>query len=64
MTEPLLTTREAARYLKLSRSTLGRLRREGAGPPFVRLSLRAIRYQESELNEWMKAGGYTVELPR
>ncbi|MBL8845193.1 MAG: helix-turn-helix domain-containing protein [Hyphomicrobium zavarzinii] len=36
-TSPLLTTSEAAQYLRLSAPTLERLRCTGEGPPFIKL---------------------------
>jgi hypothetical protein len=49
----LLTTPEAARLLMFKPKTLEELRRRGGGPPFVRLSRRAVRYRLSDLNAWL-----------
>jgi excisionase family DNA binding protein len=58
MSEGLLTVREAARHLKVSRSTLERLRAEGKGPRFIRVSERSIRYSLADIEEWVKHGGF------
>jgi excisionase family DNA binding protein len=47
-----LTPIEAARYLRSSKSTLAKLRVYGGGPTFCRLG-RAIRYRQSDLDEFM-----------
>ena len=49
----LLTQRETASVLRLSERTLERLRLQGLGPKFVRCGRRAIRYQQSDLDEWI-----------
>ncbi len=52
----LLTTREAARYVRLGTSTLERKRLDGTGPPFVKLGTgkRArVVYRRSELERWL-----------
>jgi excisionase family DNA binding protein len=48
----MLTTHEAADYLRLSRRTLERLRVSGLGPKFVKCG-RSIRYREVDLREWI-----------
>lgn len=45
----LFTPKQAADLLQVSEFTLERWRRTGEGPPYVRLSARAIRYREGEL---------------
>lgn len=51
----LMITKEAAEYLRLSSSTLNKLRLTGGGPVFVQLAGRAIRYRQSDLDEWVAA---------
>jgi len=46
--EELLTTRQAAAFLKVSPKTLERMRVEGAGPAFVKVG-RSVRYRRSDL---------------
>ena len=56
LTTPLpeyLTTAQAAAYLGFSKQKLEAWRVCGEGPPFARLSARAIRYKRSDLDEWM-----------
>jgi hypothetical protein len=54
--DPLLLTKEAARYLRMSHRTLERWRRvEGQGPMFEKMGpgLRAgVRYRLSDLDAW------------
>jgi predicted DNA-binding transcriptional regulator AlpA len=56
--EALLTQREAASVLRLSERTLERLRVTGLGPQFLRCGGRAIRYRQSDLENWI--GGRVV----
>jgi predicted DNA-binding transcriptional regulator AlpA len=49
----LLTQRQAASVLCLSERTLERMRTSGLGPKFVRPSDRAVRYRQSDLDEWI-----------
>ena len=51
----LLTAREAAAILQVSEPTLERWRSTGDGPPYIRLSARAIRYREAELSAFIEA---------
>ncbi len=50
----MLTTHEAARYLRLSKRTLERLRLTGTGPRFVRLG-RSVRYRPPDLEAYVNA---------
>lgn len=50
----LLNVEEAAKRLRLSKSTLDKARREGAGPPFVRLGRRVL-YTTHDLDAWIAA---------
>jgi excisionase family DNA binding protein len=49
--EALLTTKEAAGFLRISKSYLDKLRVYGGGPKFLRFG-RKILYRQSELNLW------------
>jgi excisionase family DNA binding protein len=49
----MLTSHEAADYLRLSTRTLERLRCSGLGPKFIRCGQRSVRYQQSALDEWI-----------
>ncbi len=54
MTNEYLTPPEAAQYLRISASTLAKLRVYGGGPPFIRIG-RAVRYSRAELDAYMAA---------
>jgi excisionase family DNA binding protein len=51
-----LTEAELAKFLGVSRSTVGRLRREGTGPPAVMVGQRA-RYLREAVMRWIAEGG-------
>jgi excisionase family DNA binding protein len=48
----LLTPKEAAAYLRVSKSYLDKLRVYGGGPRFLRLGKRKILYRKSDLDLW------------
>jgi hypothetical protein len=50
-----LTSAEAAAYLRLSLSTLAKLRMTGAGPGFLKVGRvgRKVLYQRSVLDAWL-----------
>jgi len=50
-TEEFLTSKQAAAYLRVSKSYLDKLRVYGGGPRFLRFG-RKILYRRSELNLW------------
>ena len=49
--QELLTPREAAAYIRVSKSYLDKLRVYGGGPMFLRFG-RKILYRKFELNRW------------
>lgn len=51
-TQAMLTTREAAQYVRLSTSTLNQLRVKGGGPPFIKLG-RRVTYRVTALDAWL-----------
>lgn len=51
----LLTVREAADFLRCSKSYLDKLRCAGGGPEFVRLGVRKILYRRVDLMNWAKS---------
>ena len=51
--DPLLTTRESAKYLNVSKSYLDKFRVYGGGPEFLRPSPRKILYRQSALDSWV-----------
>lgn len=65
----LLTTSEAARFLRTGASTLERWRLEGTGPDFIKLgtSIRArVVYRREDLLAWVAAQRFsaTSQYPR
>ena len=51
--DELLVTAQAARLLDISPRTLEGFRCRGGGPPFIRISSRAIRYRRGDLYQWL-----------
>ena len=60
-----LTPKEAAAYLRVSKSYLDKLRVYGGGPKFVRFTKRKILYRKSDLDSWASQHrfGSTSEYP-
>jgi len=54
MLDPLLTTEQAAAYLGTTQRTLEGWRYEGAGPMFVKLRGRMVRYRPSDLQAFVE----------
>ena len=52
--DPLLTPKEAARFMRISEFWLAKARMRGDGPPFVPFG-RAIRYQQSDLIAYIRS---------
>ena len=52
--ERLLTSQEAADFLRLTPRFLEMRRFRGGGPPFIRVSGRCVRYLKSDLREWVE----------
>lgn len=50
--EPPLDTRQAARYMGMSKSNLEKLRVFGGGPKYLKLR-HLVRYRPADLDEWM-----------
>ncbi len=55
MDNRLLTTKEAAFFLSVSEAFLERDRWAGARIPFVRVGSRAVRYEKSALEAYVRA---------
>lgn len=53
MNERLLTTKEAAKYLGLSKAFLERDRWAGAKIPFLKVGSRAVRYRLTDLEAFL-----------
>jgi predicted DNA-binding transcriptional regulator AlpA len=54
----LLTPAEAAAHVGLSIQTLANFRTVGGGPVYFKLS-RFVRYDEADLNDWMRRRRFT-----
>ena len=52
---PLLNEKQAAEFLGLKPRTLQAWRWSGGGPKYVRLSARAVRYRQSDLDAFVDA---------
>lgn len=55
MKSQLLTTKEAARYLGVSKAFLDRDRWAGARIPFIKVGSRAVRYRHEDLDSYVAA---------
>ena len=53
--DALLFTAEAAFLAGLEPRTLEAKRLRGGGPPFVRISTRAVRYRRADLKAWIES---------
>lgn len=53
MITDVLTTTEAAQYVRLGKPTLERFRITGKGPSFCKLG-GAVRYRRADLDEWLE----------
>ena len=53
LNENLLTPDDTAQLLRVSRQHLARLRVEGGGPPFVKLSHRVVAYRRGDVEAWV-----------
>jgi predicted DNA-binding transcriptional regulator AlpA len=54
MTSELLTTIEAAQYVRLAKPTLVCFRVKGSGPPYCKLG-GAVRYRRVDLDAWLES---------
>lgn len=52
---PLLTENQAADYLQLTPRALQAWRYKGFGPRFVKISARAVRYRQEDLECWVES---------
>lgn len=50
----ILTTVEAARYVRLGKPTLERFRLTGEGPLYAKLG-GAVRYRRADLDKWLES---------
>lgn len=59
MANPLLTPAEAGEQLGLTPAALAQLRYTGGGPCFIKLTAKAVRYRQSDLDSWIAANART-----
>jgi len=52
--DPLLTIEEVTAELRISRAAFYRWRRQGTGPPVVRLPGGGVRVRRSALSQWLR----------
>jgi excisionase family DNA binding protein len=55
---------EAARYLRVSRSTLAKWRMKGEGPPYHRCGPRIVYYYRDEIDAWLADCDRRADLDR
>ena len=55
MSNQLLTTADAANYLCVSKAFLERDRWAGARVPFIKVGSRAVRYRQSDLDNFIQS---------
>lgn len=56
---PLLTTAEAAKYLRLGAQSLNQMRREHIGPDYIKLG-RKVFYRVDDLDAYIKCNIVTT----
>ncbi len=62
----LLSVREAAHYLGISKSWLDKQRTTGGGPRYIRVTHRSVRYDVEDLEAWVasRKANSTSEAPQ
>ena len=56
---PLLTPKQLSEITGISIQRLATMRMDGTGCPFIRLGSRAIRYERTAVETWIKENTYT-----
>ncbi len=51
--QPLLNTLQVAEILLLRPNSVEKMRMRGDGPPFIRVTPRAIRYRLEDVEKWV-----------
>ena len=52
--EPLYNCERTAEFLGITEKALEHQRSNGTGPPFIRVSSRAVRYRPSDIATWLE----------
>ena len=55
MADVCMRTPEAAHYLGISESTLNKTRLTGDGPPFIKVTPRAVVYRKTDLDAFLES---------
>jgi predicted DNA-binding transcriptional regulator AlpA len=55
--EELMREEDVAKLLRVSLSSVKRLRASGQGPRYIRISPRVVRYRRQDVLDWMEQGG-------
>ncbi|MBN4047899.1 helix-turn-helix domain-containing protein [Oceanicaulis sp. AH-315-P02] len=50
---------EAAKYLRLSTSTLAKMRIKGNGPPYTKTGAKLVLYNKLKLDHWLESRSRT-----
>ncbi len=58
-----MTTKEVAEDLGLTENALAIWRHRGEGPKYIKISRRAVRYRESDIQEWLEMGVIETNCP-
>ena len=53
--DSLLTEKKVSQWMTDSVSHVRKMRRDGTGPPFIRLGEKLIRYRRTDVEEWLAA---------
>ncbi len=64
MNDILLTPSQAGALLGMTPGALAQLRYTGQGPAFVKLTAKAIRYRQGDLDAWVEANLRTSTIGR
>ena len=56
--QELMTTREAAAYMRSSIADLAKLRHHGGGPVYIKKSARKVLYRLADLDAWLASKAF------
>lgn len=59
---PLLTSAQAAAFLQVTEGTLRLWRCQGAGPTYIKLGGRAVRYTRTDLDTYIDRGRHVSSM--
>lgn len=61
MNTRLLDTKELSKMLGVTTNTLQIWRHQGKGPKYIRLTRRAVKYQEQDVLNWIESKAIETE---